>query len=157
MKIKNLEIKQKKASKLVSYVLAGSLAVASLTGCCAKPDRNNILKGTILENSCVVTFADGTKDIAIAVADCNTKENNFHHYYSVTSGEYFSDEKCTASEVEHTPVHKYEITCEENITAYLTPEDIEKAISVGLEVNDISSIINRTLEQDKGTENVKTK
>ena len=77
MKIKNLNINRKATSKLAACMLAGSLA---LTACGEEKidDKNNILKGTILENTCVVTFEDGTKDIAIAIESCNYSQ--YPHY-----------------------------------------------------------------------------
>ena len=101
MKIKNFKINKSAASKLAACVLVGSLTTTMLTGC--STDRNNILKGTILENSCVVTFADGSKDIAVAVGNCDNSE--YHHYYSITSGEYFGDHKCTKKKLEGMVVH----------------------------------------------------
>ena len=112
MKSNNFKINKNVASKLAACVLVGSLAATMLTGC---SDRDNILKGTILENSCVVTFADGSKDIAVAIGSC-WESCEYHHYYSITSGEYFGDKKCTKDRIEGTVVHHYGITNEENIT-----------------------------------------
>lgn len=141
MKIKNFKINKSAASKLAACVLVGSLTTTMLTGC--STDRNNILKGTILENSCVVTFADGSKDIAVAVGNCDNSE--YHHYYSITSGEYFGDHKCTKKKLEGMVVHHYGITNEENITGYLTSDELTKAMKGELNNNDIVSIVSRTV------------
>lgn len=153
MKIKNFKINQNTASKLATYVLAGTLAVTTLTGCEANSDRNNFLEGTILENSCVITFEDGSKDIAVAVSTCEDKAYN--HYYSITSGEYFGSRGCTKEKIDGTVVHHYGITNEENITSYLTSDELAKAIKGKLDTNNIIDIISRTIEPT--TKETKTK
>lgn len=141
---RNFKINQQAASKITACVLVGSMVATTLTGCVPTVDRNNILKGTILENTCVVTFDDGTKDVAIVVASCSSGEYN--HYYSIISGEYFGSEKCTADTIEGTPAHHYTIINEENITGYLTSNELTKAIQGELDNNDIITIISRTIE-----------
>ena len=140
MKSNNFKINKNVASKLAACALVGSLAATMLTGC---SDRDNILKGTILENSCVVTFDDGSKDIAVAVGNCDNCE--YHHYYSITSGEYFGDKKCTKDRIEGTVVHHYGITNEENITGYLTSDELARAMKGELNNDDIVSIVSRTV------------
>ena len=141
MKSNNFKINKNVASKLAACVLVGSLAATMLTGC---SDRDNILKGTILENSCVVTFADGSKDIAVAIGSC-WESCEYHHYYSITSGEYFGDKKCTKDRIEGTVVHHYGITNEENITGYLTSDELARAMKGELNNDDIVSIVSRTV------------
>ncbi len=152
MKIKNLKVNQKVASKLASGVLVGTLAATTLMGCA---DRSNLLKGTILENTCVVTFEDGSKDIAVAVGVCGNQTD--HHYYSITSGEYFGSEKCAETKIKGTVAHHYEITNEENITGYLTAKEITKAIQGELDNNDIIAIVGRTIEPTAEETNTKTR
>lgn len=142
MKIKNFKINQKAVSKLAACVLVGSLAATTLTGC-GGVDRNNLLKGTILENTCVVTFEDGSKDIAVAVGTCGDRD--YHHYYSIISGEYFGSSKCTQSTIEGTVVHHYGITNEENITGYLTSDELTKAMQGEFDNNDLINIVSRTV------------
>ena len=141
MKSNNFKINKNVASKLAACVLVGSLAATMLTGC---SDRDNILKGTILENSCVVTFDDGSKDIAVAIGSC-WESCEYHHYYSITSGEYFGDKKCTKDRIEGTVVHHYGITNEENITGYLTSDELARAMKGELNNDDIVSIVSRTV------------
>lgn len=145
MKIKNFKINQKAASKLATCVLVGTLVATTLTGCEPKNnERNNILKGTILENTCVVTFEDGSKDIAITVGTCN--DVNYHHYYSVISGEYFGSEKCNRGYLNRNVLHHYSIKSEETITNYLTADILTKALQNELDNDDISAIITKILE-----------
>ena len=149
MKIKNFKINQKAASKLAAYGLVSALAATILTGCVAKvggaTDRNNLLKGTILENTCVVTFEDGSKDIAVAVGKCNYGEYP-RHYYSITSGYYFGNKECVQKEINGTVAYHYGITNEENITGYLTAEEFKKAMQGELDNNDIIAIVSRAIE-----------
>lgn len=146
MKIKNFRINKKATAKQMACVLAGSLAVTTLTGCEDTVDRNNILKGTILEDTCVVTFDDGTKDIATAIDICSFLDVNRYHYYSVISGEYFSDENCTAYEIEGKIAHHHIITNKESITGYLTSDELTKAMQGELDNNDLISIVSRVIE-----------
>ena len=154
MKIKNFKIDQKVSSKLATCVLIGSLAATTLTGC-GDVDRNNLLKGTILENTVVVTFDNGSKDIAVAISNCNSKEE-YHHYYSIISGEYFGSLKCTKTKINNTVSHHYGITSEENISGYLTSDDITKAMKGELNNNDIIAIINRAIESTETIESIES-
>lgn len=153
MRIKNFKINQKATSKLVACVLAGTLAATTLTGC-EDTNRNNLLKGTILENTCVVTFEDGSKDIAVAIDTCDDK---YHHYYSIISGEYFGSKNCQKKTIYKTVVHHYGITNEENITGYLTTDELTKAIQGELDNNDIITIVSRSIEPINEKTNTKTK
>ncbi len=155
MKIKNLKLNEKSASKLAACVLVGTLVATTLIGCRKAEERNNLLKGTMLENTCVITLEDGTKDIAIAVSSCDRDE--YHHYYSVISGEYFSGKKCESNAINRTVIHHYGITNEENIISYLTTDDLEKAIQGKLDNDDIITIISRVMEPTNEEENTKTK
>lgn len=156
MKIKNLKINQKAASKLATCVLVGTLAVTTLTGCGSSVgSRKNLLQGTILENTCVVTFEDGSKDIAVAVSDCFHKK--CHHYYSITSGEYFGCKNCSKSKIDGSIVHHYPVSYEENITGYLTTDQLAKAIKGELDNNDIIAIVGRVVEPTTEETNTITK
>ena len=142
MKIKNFKISEKTAFKIAPFVLVSTLLTSTLTGCGEKNiDRNNLLKDTILENTCVVTFEDGSKDIAVAVSECLFSK--YHHYYSVTSGEYFSDDPCSKDKIEDNIMNHYPIDKVEPLT--LTPNEITKAIQDGLDNDDIIAIVNRTI------------
>ena len=143
MKIKNLKMNPKVASKLATCVLVGSLSVTLLAGC---SERDNLLEGTILENTCVVTFEDGSKDIVQAVGTCDDPQ--FNHYSSVISGEKFGSKDCVSNVIMGEVAHHYGIVCEENIIGYLTEEDIAKAMRGELEDDDILAIVNRTVLQN---------
>ena len=153
MKIKNFKINQKAVSKLAACVLVGSLAATTLTGCDIK--KENLLKGTILNNTCVVTFENGSKDIAVAVGICD--DQDYHHYYSITSGEYFGSKKCTKPMIGGTVIHHYGIINEENITSYLTSDELTKAVQGKLDNNDIANIVSRTVNSTDEEINTKTK
>ena len=126
MKIKNFKINQKAISKLAACVLVGSITATTLTGCGTSVDRNTVLKGTFLDNACVVTFDNGNKDIAVSAGSCFTSQYN--HYYSIISGEYYADDKCEKNKIEGNVMNHYKITSVENITSYLTTEELSKAI-----------------------------
>ena len=151
MKIKNLKINQKIITKLSSCVLVGSLTIMTLTGCGsmdsnASNDRNYILKGTILENARVITFDDGTKEIAVVDSYCI--HSNYSHYYSIISGEYFSDEKCRNDVLNRKSNYKYVITNDESITKYLTADDLTKASQGELTNDDVINIVTRVINPD---------
>ena len=74
--MKNLKINKNLSKKIISYVLVGTMGIFTLTGCSTKETNNNLLKGTILENTNVVTFEDGTKDI-VRKNNCEDKFSNF--------------------------------------------------------------------------------
>ncbi len=157
MKIKNFKINKKAASKLAACVLVGTITATALTGCGATVDRNNLLKGTILENTCVVTFKDGSKDIAVSIDYCVKTNYNYHHYYSIITGEYFVDEQCDFLTLEGNYVYHYEITNEENILNYLTTDDLKKAMQGNLDNNDIIDIAIRAIEPVNEENNPKTR
>ncbi len=159
MKIRNFKINQKAVSKLAACVLVGTLAATTLTGC-GRNDKNNFLEGTILEDTCVVTFEDGAKDIAVTLTDCIVDTNTgkyYHHYRSVISGECFASEKCISKSTNSPAFRYYGITNEESITRYLTPNEIAKAMQGELDNNDIIAIVRRTMEPTTEETNEKTR
>lgn len=153
MNFKNFRMNKKAASKIAASALVGSLATASLTGCgnVTTGERHNILKGTILEDSVVVTFADGTKDIAVRVGECNgwicglDYDSNLNHYCSVISGQYFSDDNCRTTTINGDYVLHYEIDNVEDTVNYLTTDELKKALETGLDDNDVVSIVTRAV------------
>ena len=152
MENRNFIINKKDISKIVSYILAGSIAASTLTGCESK--RDPILKGTILESTSVVTFEDGTKDIVLV--DCYCTYDVYNHYYSVISGEYFCSNKCETPELSGS-THQYEIINEEDIVCYLTALDVTKAMRGELSEDDIVDIVNRVLDSTEDITNNKTR
>ena len=150
MQIKNLNIFRKGVSKLAALGLVVVLGAGMLTGC----SNDNLLKDTILEKSVVVTFADGSKEIAVAKEYCG--ESEYCHYRSVTSGAYFCDEACDDGSITHI-THHYEIVSEEVIIHYLTADEITKAANGELTEADVAAIINRVVNPIVEETNVKSK
>ena len=150
MKIKNLLINKKAKVKLATFILAGTLASSMLTGCGRSKD--NILEGTILENTTVITFNGGSKDIVKPVEVCSSLDSDFH-YYSVTSGNCYSDNNCghicCYCEYGCYFLQNTNIEDKENITEYLTPDEIEKAYNGNLTNEDIIEIITRITVDEK--------
>ena len=158
MKIKNFKLNKKMVSKLAACVLVGSLATTTLTGCSNKKkeiSRSNILSGTILESALVITFGDGSKDVAIDVGNCGLLIKKYNHYYSIISGKYFSHESCWHERIEGNRLSHYNIVNEEFIDNYLTSEELTKAIKGELNDDDISYIISRTTNRISEDENTK--
>lgn len=147
MKIKNLKINQKTVSKLATYVLIGSLATATLTGCSnTDMTTNNLLKDTILENTSVITFENGSKDIAITISGCPYSKD-YKHYSSIISGICFGDKECTTNKSNgHYLNNNQKIVNVESISNYLTIDDLTKAIQGELDNDDIIAIVNRVIE-----------
>lgn len=147
MKIRNFNINPKITTKLSSYILVASLLACGLSACRhnASSQRSNILKGTFLENTCVVTFEDGSKDIAVAISSC--AGSKYNHYYSVITGEYFGDseQNCVKEKIDGTIIHHYPIVNEENIIGYLTEDVLLKVVSGKLTNEELISFISQTI------------
>ena len=145
MKIKNLRINQKLMTKLSSCVLVGSLTVMTLTGCSSNDiiTSDNLLKGTILENARVITFENGRKEIAVVDSFCI--KTDYNHYYSIVSGEYFSDKNCGTDLTRDNCIYKYTIISDESITKYLTKDDLIKANKGELIDDDVINIVIRII------------
>ena len=147
MKIKNLKINQKAASKLAAYTLVCSLAATSLTGCSTNDrNKNNMLRGTVLEGTNVVTLEDGKKDIVYSIDTCN--DCKFNHYYSIATGEYFCDEDCSLNILDGHIYHHYKIASEESILSYLNSEEIAAASYGTLSKDDLVNIVTRVANLD---------
>lgn len=149
MKIKNfkinLEVIQSKFLKLKRFVLAGSLVATMLIGC----GKESALDETLLEEASVITFEDGSKDIARAINTCSSfsdDKGDSIHYRSVITGERYSDEKCTADRPNGEVIKHYPIVNDESLTGYLTADEIAKAINGNLNDEDIIAIIKRVIE-----------
>ena len=147
--ITNIKI-DKATSKLLPFILVGSIATNTLTGCGCE-ERESILKGTILEGASIITFDDGSKDIAVAIDTCDS--SFYSHYYSVISGQYFSDDTCSQKFIELQVNHHYAIDSEESIIGYLTLDDLEKAVQGTLNNEDVIAIFNRIVDS---TSEIKT-
>lgn len=158
MKIKNFKIDLKKALKMTKYVLVGSFLTVGLTGC-GSEEKDALLEGTLLEDAIVLTFDDGSKDVAVVKGKCYD-DDNYEHYRSVITNEYYASNLCL-DEVEATVgknkiLNKYEIVNQEKITKYLTKEELKSAANDELDTDDIIAIIDRTVNTSTET-NSKTK
>lgn len=120
----------------IALALVSTILVTT-TGC-----ADAILEDTILEKSCVVTFADGSKDIAVACGKCCDSE--YSHYRSAVSGLSFSDEKCNHEF--SSAVHYYDIVNEEPIAGYLTTDELAKAMKGELTEDDVAVIVSRAIK-----------
>ena len=133
-------------TKLAALALAGVVLATGLCGCDSSEnevERKNVLSGTILEGTCVVTFEDGSKDIARAISDCTY--SSYCHYHSVISGIYYGDSYCPKTYVQGDNVlHHYGITGEEPISNYLTDEDYRKVLNGEFTDDDLIEIVDRT-------------
>lgn len=158
--MKNLKLYR----KVAALSLACALTTTSLTGCSMRytdaPDTNYkcLLGGTILEDTYVTTFEDGRKDIVKLVCTCN---KNIHTiYYSVISGDYYSDDDCfdyglAFRKADGSGIARKEILGKENvvsvqsISCYLSEEDLIKAANGELTKEDIIDIITRTVKLEE--------
>ena len=86
----------------------------------------------------------------------NCLYNDYSHYYSIVSGEYFSDESCTNTVTFNHTNYKYVIINDESITKYLIADDLTKAIQGELSNDDVINIVTRVINPAIETE-IKTK
>lgn len=157
--IRNLRI----SKKLLALVAAGTV-VLTFTGC--NTEGESLLDRTILENTQVVTFEDGHKDLAVIKTWCPEnyeEEKDVHNIYkSIISGEHFACEECTqvktsAASIGYSEkINKCPILTSESIVEYLTSEEIVKANNDELTDEDINNIIARIFsEAEKESEKTK--
>ena len=150
MKEKNIKINNKALVKLATFAVVGTVTVGSLVGCAQNTQTNSALKNTLLNDTYVITFENGTKDIA--------KSDVLYTYGGVALDEYLytsviSGNKYTKSGVEANTIQEMPITNVEPISTYLTAEDIAKAMDDTLSNDDIITIINRiNLQGNEGEE-----
>lgn len=130
----------------IALALVSTILVTT-TGC-----ADAILEDTILEKSCVVTFADGSKDIAVACSECDDSE--YPHFISVTSGTRFGDKECNDNLRVH---HQYDIVNEEPIVGYLTTDELAKAMNDELTDADLVVIVNRIIKSSAEETNDKSR
>ena len=141
--MKKLKLDRKGSQKIVALALATTIATTTLSGCSLEK-RQNILKGTILENSRVITFEDGHIDIATKVP--SGEDLGHIHYKSIITNEKFTSTECTWN-----GDYKYDILSDESIVAYLTAEEIANATADGLTNEDIKNIILRIFSEHEET------
>lgn len=154
-----LKLDKNTSKRIVALALATTMTTGALSGCKSK---DNLLDGTILENTRVITFEDGHIDIAENTrvktnVDGNfdiASEHNHNHYKSIITNECFSTSDCNLKAIDY----KYEITSDESIVAYLTPEEIVKFATEEITNEDIKNIILRIFtEHEETKETTKTK
>ena len=137
----------KQVSKYVLLFLISIIALLSVT--------SGLLKGTILENTNVVTFEDGTKDVVKKLVYCRdgcTREHKI--YISIVSNEHFTSSECKSKHTNYylfsnPELNKYSIINYESITKYLTNEEIVKASKDKLTKEDIANILNRIFTKEE--------
>lgn len=149
------KLDKNKSKKIVALALATTITTGVLSGCNSK-SKDNLLDGTILENTRVITFEDGHIDIATEIngryLDLKSKEHN--HYKSIITNEEFAPLECESSSI----YYKYEITTDESIVAYLTPEEIVKFTNEEVTSEDVKNILLRIFtEHEETKETTKTK
>lgn len=161
--MKKFKIDRKSSKKIISFVLAtimiGSTTVG-LSGC--KKTKTSFLSDTILEDTQVIEFEDGNKDIvkfyklgcSSTSCDCNEKI-----YKSIITSEHLTDDICIANKVfsgfdlEGHMLSHYNIVSTQSIKSFLTPEEIVKASKNELTEDDISNIISRIFTKEEKQKN----
>lgn len=143
--------------KITPFVLAGSI-MATMTAC-GKEEKDNVLDGTILENTIVATTDDG--NVYLVEETINNKTVNeckdSFHYKDVISGNYYhlmedENDKC--------PLGSYinvDFETMEPISLYLTKEELLKGDFTKEEIVDIINrvVISRQPEGIQKTKKVK--
>lgn len=141
---------------VAALALVGTMTTGVLTGC-GNNNKPSLLDGTILEETRVISFDDGHKDIAtIEDVSCNASGCNCSEkmYKSIVTDEYFSNDRCEASlffkgvDLSGVILNHYSFIDDESIVVYLTTDEIVKASKGELTEDDISNIINRIFAKE---------
>ena len=161
MKEKNIKINHKTLVKLATLAAFGTVSFGSLAGCVQNNNvpqntqKSSALENTLLNDTYVITFENGTKDIAKSDVLYNFSgivPLDKYLYTSVISGN-----KYTKSGVETSKYEEMPIATVEPISAYLTSEDLVKAMDDTLSNDDVITIINRiNLQGNDGEESTLT-
>ena len=165
--MKKFKIDRKSSKRFGAFVLAtimiGSTAVG-LSGCKKTKTKTSFLDNTILEDTQVIEFEDGHKDIVIVVdlgcssdsCDCEQKI-----YKSIITNEYLTADICTSNKyciwsgydsTDYMLSH-YNIVTTQGIISFLTTEEIVKASKNELTEDDISNIISRIFTKEEEQKN----
>lgn len=152
--MKKLKINKNLSKKIISYVLVGTMGIFTLTGCSSKNSNKSLLQGTILENTNVITFDDGAKDVVRVAGKCSRGCEKTHKIYnSIVTNEYFVSSECKLNAVSLpymiNQINKYSIVEANGIIRYLTNEEICKASKEGLTEEDIANILNRIFTKEE--------
>lgn len=156
--MKKLKINRNFSKKFISITLTGVIALSTLVGC--SNNRKMLFKGNNLNNVNIIIFDNELKDVANGDFYCNPRVCTGEHiiYRSIVDGEMYTDDDCKAkSSADYlgTTLNKYNIQNIENITSYLTIEELEKAKNNKLTDEDISNIIDRIFEEESNIQKTK--
>ncbi|MBO4246187.1 MAG: hypothetical protein J5892_05585 [Bacilli bacterium] len=159
MKEKNIKINHKALVKLATFAAVGTVSFGSLAGCVQNNNvqqntqKSSALENTLLNDTYVITFENGTKDIAKSdVLYSGLVPLDKYVYTSVISGNEY-----TKSGVEAGSYQEMPIATVEPISAYLTADDLVKAMNDTLSNDDVIAIINRiNLQGNDGEESTLT-
>ena len=121
--------------------------IASLTGF---GKTESVLTDSLLYQASVVTFDNGSKEVARSYEHCN--QSSFNHYVNIITGEIFSDKVCFWETINGQTNHKYNIVSEEPISKYLSKEEISKANNKELTEEDILEIVTRIISTNSEEE-----
>lgn len=151
--MENLNFFGKGLKKLTPFVLTGTIMATMVA--CGKEEKDNVLDGTILEDTIVATTTDGNSYLVKPLSDAYilSKCKNNYHYEDVISGNYYhlmdgDDNKCSV------------VTCinvdfetMEPISLYLTKEELLKDDFTEKEIVDIidRAVISQQLEEIQKT------
>ncbi len=159
--MKKFKLNKNISKKIISLTLTGFITISSLVGCSNNIKNKTIsFKGSNLKNVNIIIYNNEEKDIANRVSYCSPRVCTGDHdvYKSVVDGEMFTDDECKAkSSADYlgTTLNKYDIKNMENITTYLTLEELEKANKNELTEEDISNIITRIFVEENNIQKTK--
>lgn len=142
-----------------AIALMGTMTLTGLTGCAKK--EKSFLSDTDLETTKVISFEDGHKDIAVIEGiRCGSTDNCTEKMYrSIITNEYFTNNECTGIRYfygyKEPVLNHYDIINDESIVSFLTPEEIAKAAKGELTDEDVVTIVNRILSNEKEKTNTK--
>ena len=155
--MKKFKINKNTSKKIVAIALSGAAILSSISGC---SNTNMWFKGSNLKYVSVVVLNGEKTDIVSSNSNCSQNVCSGEHkvYKSIINKEMYSTKDCKAkysSDYLGTLLYKYDITNSENITSYLTIDEIEKAEENNLTEEDISNIISRIFTEEKAMQKVK--
>ena len=156
--MKNFKINKNYSKRFISLTLAGVVMLSTLVGCSnGMKNRKLWFKSDNLKNVNIIIFDNELKDVATNNLYCSPRVCTGKHevYRSVVNGEMFTDDDCKAkSSADYlgTNLNKYSIENIENITSYLTIEELEKANKNELTEEDISEIIERIFNEENNVQ-----
>ena len=153
--MENFKFLGKGFKKITPFVLAGTI-MATMAACGKEEEKDNILAGTILENTIVATTDDG--NVYLVEETINNRTSNeckdSFHYKDVISGNYYhlmedENDKCTLGSYINVDFETME-----PISLYLTKEELLKDDFTEEEIVDI---IDRAVMSQQPEEIQKTK